>query len=123
MSGGELTILVIEGKVEGIDFSDDVPFAGQKLRLAFPGIVGNALNIRDLEQGLDQLNRLPSNDATMELVPGTTAGMSRVRIANTPGKTWRASAGLDNSRNPRANCNTCSVSRRTTCCTATICSR
>ena len=97
LSGGELTILVIEGKVEGMEFSDDVPFAGQKLRLAFPGVVGNVLNIRDLEQGLDQLNRLPSNDATMELVPGSTAGMSRVRIANTPGKTWRASAGLDNS--------------------------
>lgn len=96
LSGGELTILVIEGKVEGMEFSDDIPFGGQQLRLAFPGVVGNALNIRDLEQGLDQLNRLPSNDATMELVPGSTTGTSRVRIANTPGKTWRASVGLGN---------------------------
>lgn len=36
---------------------------------AFGNIEGKYLNIRNIEQGLEQLNRLPSNNATMKIVP------------------------------------------------------
>lgn len=93
---GNLDILVVEGRVEGVEFAGAEEKTSE-LRTAFPGVSGGVLNIRDIEQGLDQLNRLPSNNATAELVPGATPGTTNVRISNQPMKTWRASVGLDNS--------------------------
>ena len=93
---GNLDVLVVEGRVEGVEFAG-AEEKRSELRTAFPGVSGGVLNIRDIEQGLDQLNRLPSNNATVELVPGATPGTTNVRISNQPTKTWRASVGLDNS--------------------------
>lgn len=95
-SSGRLVILVMEGRVESIGFKGD---AGRvrELKGAFPGLADGPLNLRDIEQGLDQMNRLPSNNATMELVPGEEPGGSRVVVSNVPSRTWRFSAGLDNS--------------------------
>jgi hemolysin activation/secretion protein len=98
-AGGNLDILVVEGRVEGVGFAG-AEGTTPGLRTAFPGMSGSVLNIRDIEQGLDQLNRLPSNNATVELVPGGTPGTTNVRISNQPTKTWRASVGLDNSGQP-----------------------
>jgi len=97
LAGGTLNVLVIEGKVEGIGFKAGTPHAKRKLMMAFPGIDGEFLNIRDVEQGLDQLNRLPSNNAKVDLVPGKHTGTTKVVIDNKTKKTWRASIGLDNS--------------------------
>lgn len=95
-STGHLIILVVEGKVEGIEFKDGNGHVRQ-LKNAFPGITGSHLNLRDIEQGLDQMNRLPSNNARMELVPGGDPGTSRIVVENDRDKTWRLSAGFDNS--------------------------
>jgi len=93
---GSLDILVVEGRVESIESADGGTGA-LELKTAFPGVAGDVLNLRDIEQGLDQMSRLPSNNATLELVPGENPGTSRIRIYNRKGRTWRASAGLDNS--------------------------
>jgi hemolysin activation/secretion protein len=93
---GRLDILVVEGRVESIESADRGPGA-LELKTAFPGVAGDVLNLRDIEQGLDQMSRLPSNNATLELVPGETPGTTRIRISNQKGRAWRASAGLDNS--------------------------
>lgn len=96
LSGGTLRLQVIEGKVEGVEFKDDQEHS-RELKGAMPGLVGDVLNLRDIEQGLDQLNRLPSNNATMKLLPGKKAGTTQVMVENKRAKTWRISAGLDNS--------------------------
>lgn len=62
----------------------------------FPGVQGSVLQLRDIEQGLEQLNRLPSNNAAMRIEPGAKAGASRVLISNVQKRTWRLSAGVDN---------------------------
>ena len=93
---GNLDILVVEGRVESVGYVDGQGSASE-LRAAFPGVTGEALNIRDIEQGLDQMNRLPSNNATVELAPGDAPGTTRVLVRNEPGRTWRATVGLDNS--------------------------
>ena len=93
---GRLDILVVEGRVEAIE-SADRGTGALELKTAFPGVAGDVLNLRDIEQGLDQMSRLPSNNATLELVPGEAPGTTRIRICNQQGRTWRASAGLDNS--------------------------
>lgn len=96
LSAGTLTIVVLEGFVEGIILNDGSGRQQNQLRTAFPGLRGKPLNLRDLEQGLDQMNRLPSNDARMRLEPGQKQGGSIVHIDNSPAKSWRASAGLAN---------------------------
>lgn len=95
LSAGMLRIVVIEGRAEELQFR---PEMGTRSRLAtaFPEVKGDVLNIRDLEQGLDQLNRLPSNDAKLKLEPGAEAGGTVVVIENTPKKRWRLSYTEDN---------------------------
>jgi hemolysin activation/secretion protein len=45
---------------------------------------------------VDQLNRLPSNQAQMELSPGKNVGGSEVLVKNTPQKPWRAGLSRSN---------------------------
>ncbi|MGX7950828.1 ShlB/FhaC/HecB family hemolysin secretion/activation protein [Oleidesulfovibrio alaskensis] len=97
LGGGILTLLVIEGRVESIKFDKAEKDAKRKLKMAFPDVEGHYLNIRDIEQGLDQLNRLPSNNAKADFVPGSTTGSTRVVIDNQREKSWRSTIGLDNS--------------------------
>lgn len=95
LSSGRLEILVVEGKVESILLND----GDQKsinLSTAFPWVVGQPLNLRDIEQGLDQINRLASNSATMEILPGATAGDSVIAIANKPAFPLGFSLSADN---------------------------
>ncbi|SHE59333.1 hemolysin activation/secretion protein [Modicisalibacter ilicicola DSM 19980] len=95
LSRKTLRVAVIEGKVEAIESQGDSP-TPRELSMASPAEAGDALNLRDLEQLIDQLNRLPSYQATMELVPGNTPGGSRVQIANARQKPWRVTLGHNN---------------------------
>lgn len=95
LSSGVLTIKVIEGAVEDIKSNSNLK--RQELQLAFPSLRGAAFNLRDIEQGLDQINRLQSNKAKMNLEPGTNAGGSVVTITNEYTKPWQVTAGIDNS--------------------------
>lgn len=83
LTTGTLEILVIEGQVKSIRLED-----GGKNSIfmpgAFPGIEGKPLNLRDFEQGLDQVNRLTSNNATLDIQPGEAPGDSVVVIKNEP---------------------------------------
>ncbi|HCL76100.1 MAG TPA: hypothetical protein DIC26_09590 [Pseudomonas sp.] len=96
LSRGTLTIEVEEGRLERIDIND-----GEKRSISpgnvFPGEVGEPLNLRDLEQALDQINRLASNNATMEILPGSEPGDSVVRFNNEPGRPYRLNLTYDNS--------------------------
>lgn len=65
LSEGELTILVLEGRLESIE-SVEGSLSSRQLYLAFPTRDGHLLNLRDLEQGLEQLNRLQQNRAEMD---------------------------------------------------------
>jgi len=95
LNTGILRVVVVEGKVEAVRLEGDADPRGA-LAAAFPGVVGKILNIRDLEQGLDQINRVPSNTAKMDLLPGETKGGSVVEIKNQPAKRWRLSLTMDN---------------------------
>ncbi|MGO8535994.1 POTRA domain-containing protein, partial [Rhizobium ruizarguesonis] len=52
----------------------------------FPGLIGRVVNIRDIEQGLDQMNRLQANDAKSAMLPGPKDGTSILNIENRPGR-------------------------------------
>jgi hemolysin activation/secretion protein len=64
---------------------------------AFGNIEGKNLNIRNIEQGVEQLNRLPSNNATMKIVPSTQTGYSNIMVSkNKQSRTTRVRVGANN---------------------------
>ncbi|HGJ5865748.1 ShlB/FhaC/HecB family hemolysin secretion/activation protein [Arsenophonus nasoniae] len=74
---GTLRIAVMEGLTESVEIE------GQPLRMVnmvFPNLTGQVLNLRDIEQGLEQLNRLASARYTIDIQPGMHPGYSRVLI-------------------------------------------
>ncbi len=102
MSGGVLKIKVAIGTIEDIVFAQndkgEKDGSSAEIFTAFPFLRGSLLNLRVLEQGLDQLNRLQSNNARMHFYPGREPGTTRVIISNpSPKKPWAASLSLDNS--------------------------
>lgn len=113
LASGELTITVVPGKIEAfrvngktarsIVFEDAEHsiasggwFTDRGVLNAFPVSVGETLNLRDLEQGVDQLNRLRRNKAELAILPGHTPGGSVLALANEFGDRWRMNVGADN---------------------------
>ncbi|MBH1922524.1 ShlB/FhaC/HecB family hemolysin secretion/activation protein [Serratia surfactantfaciens] len=75
ISRGVLTVSASEGRIESITQNGEQTLA---LKMAFPGLVGGVLNLRDIEQGMEQLNRLPSQQVTIDIQPGEQPGFSKV---------------------------------------------
>jgi hemolysin activation/secretion protein len=96
LSGGHLRVLVVEGRLEGLKSAPDSQLSERELAMAFPGKAGELVNLREIEQLVDQLNRLPSNQAKMELAPGKNVGGSEVLVTNTPQKPWRVGLSRSN---------------------------
>jgi hemolysin activation/secretion protein len=92
LSTGRLRILVVEGRVGALELKG----RGANLAGAFPFETGRILNLRRLEQGVDQLNRLSSNHATLDIRPGETAGESVVVVANQPTRRIYGNIAADN---------------------------
>lgn len=94
---GMLTIQVLEGKIEKYHIDESKTPAGNvNLYTTFPSSPGDVLNLRDIEQGIDQINALPSNSATMQIIPGEGEGQSVVSVANVPSSSWRVGVSYDN---------------------------
>jgi hemolysin activation/secretion protein len=96
LSTGHLQVLVVEGKLEGMKGAENSQLSARELAMAFPGNTGDLVNLREIEQMVDQLNRLPSNQAKMELAPGQNVGGSEVLVNNTPQKPWRVGLSRNN---------------------------
>nr|WP_307259355.1 ShlB/FhaC/HecB family hemolysin secretion/activation protein [Paraburkholderia graminis] len=63
---------------------------------AFGDSVGDVLRLPDLEQGVDQINRLRRNQAEIQIMPGETPGDSVVAITNHYGDRVFYDIGIDN---------------------------
>lgn len=94
MSTGTLKLTLIPGIIHQIRFAD--PATEGRLN-AFPARAGDLLNLRDLEQGLEQMKRVSSQDVDMEIVPASALGESDVVITVKRTKPWKAIATLDDS--------------------------
>ncbi|CRF15547.1 hemolysin activator protein [Yersinia enterocolitica] len=88
----ELGVDVTEGFIESIE-SDDPELNGETI---FPNMLGQPLNIKQLDQSLDQANRLPSNKITVDILPGNKAGGSILKLSNIRTKPWHLTTSLDN---------------------------
>ncbi len=77
---GRLEFTVIPGRVRAIRFADGSnPRAS--LAGAFPIRAGDLLNLRDIEQGLENLKRAPTVEADIQILPADTPGESDLAIA------------------------------------------
>lgn len=91
-----LKLTVVEGTISEIYLNGNRTTRNGSLATAFPGMVGKPANIRDIEQGLDQINRLSSNDAKTTMLPGSKQGTSILNVENTPGKRWHLTLANNN---------------------------
>lgn len=94
LGAGTLRLQLVAGTIGQIRFADDLPRHAM-WKSAFPARPGEVLNLRALEQGLEQLKRVPSQDVEMELVPGTQPGQSDVVITLKAARRWRGALSLD----------------------------
>jgi hemolysin activation/secretion protein len=91
----KLILNVDEGKLSKITKTKNA----QKtisIKTAAPFLVGKPLNLKDLEQALDQYNRLQSNNVTMQIEPGEKNGESIVVFDNKPTKRINGYFSFDN---------------------------
>jgi len=96
LSSGTVTLVLVPGRIGAFRFAAD-GVAGN-WRTAFPVRPGDILNLRDLEQGLEQLKRVPSQDGvTMQIVPGEKSGESDIVISLPAAKRWRQTTRIDDS--------------------------
>jgi len=94
LTSGVLQVMVIEGRLQGFEPSELA--SRLELSMTFPGKTGEILNLRELEQQIEQLGRLPSRLAQLQLVPGETMGSSKVKLEGSRDKSWRISANRHN---------------------------
>ncbi|PKE30587.1 ShlB/FhaC/HecB family hemolysin secretion/activation protein [Rahnella sp. AA] len=96
LTKGTLQLTVVTGKVGEVKLTPD---SGHYLRLysAFPPHHGNVLDLRDIEQGLENLQRLPTVQASMEIVPTQRPGESDIALNWQQLRHWRLAASLDDS--------------------------
>ncbi|YCI27667.1 ShlB/FhaC/HecB family hemolysin secretion/activation protein [Erwinia sp. PK3-005] len=91
---GELKLLVVPGRIRRVTLTPD---SGRYVSLwpAMPAHAGNLLDLRDIEQGLENLQRLPSVEARMALQPGDAPGESDIIIQRVQSRFWRVGAWVD----------------------------
>lgn len=91
ISQGEIELTAIEGKIEAIQSpSSDIA-------LAFDSQKGEYLNLKELETALSIVNRLPSNSATMKLIPSeTNVGETTIALDNNKTKPYGFEIGANN---------------------------
>lgn len=91
---GVLQLTLLPGYVRKVTFS---PNSDDYLRLysTFPAHARDLLNLRDIEQGLENLQRLPTVQAKTEIVPAEISGESDIVITRQQEKMWRLGFSLD----------------------------
>ena len=93
---GTLALRVVPGDIRHVTLT---PESSNYIQLysAFPAREGNLLDLRDIEQGLENLQRLPTVEASMEILPGNKPGESDILITRHQQKPWRVGLSLDDS--------------------------
>jgi len=80
LHSGTLTLTVLPGRIRAIRFTDD---SGARANAwnAFPAKPGDLLNLRDIEQALENFKRVPTAESDIQIIPGDQPGESDLIIA------------------------------------------
>jgi hemolysin activation/secretion protein len=90
-----LRLRVVPGRIERIVLGQSNDDA--RAQAAFPQREDRLLNLRDLEQGLENINRLPSQEGKFNLIPGAENGHSQVQVDLKERARTRLTQMVDNS--------------------------
>ena len=105
LSTGTLTLSLVPGRIAAIrtttDSSSTLFGSSALLATAIPARPGDLLNLRDIEQGLENLKRAPTAEADIQIEPSTAPnakpGDSDLVVKYVQSKKWRIALSLDDS--------------------------
>ena len=95
LSEGTLRLVLQIGRIHAVRFAEDSDIL--YTYNLFPFREGDVLNVRDIEQGLEQAKRLPSQDITVKLLPAQEPQMTDILLTVTRGKNVYGTISLDDS--------------------------
>ncbi|MGP1667119.1 MAG: ShlB/FhaC/HecB family hemolysin secretion/activation protein, partial [Rhodanobacter sp.] len=93
LSGGVLRLILVPGVIQHIRYADATPAGAWQSALTVRP--GDLLNLRDIEQGLEQIKRVPSQDVNIDIAPGDAPGMSDLIITVKRRRPWHMVTTLD----------------------------
>jgi hemolysin activation/secretion protein len=80
LTSGTLKLKIIPGRIRSIRFSPESDSRANAWT-AFPAAPGDLLNLRDIEQALENWKRVPTAEADIQIAPGEVSGESDLIIA------------------------------------------
>lgn len=100
LASGALTFTIVPGRIGAIRFADGSSMRGTQWN-AVPAKPGDILNLRDIEQALENLKRVPTAEADIQIEPSTGAialpGQSDLVISYQQAFPFRVSLFADDS--------------------------
>lgn len=93
---GTLTLRILPGSVSVVIIQDESGLPVHRWNNVPQG-PDDLLDLRGLEQGLENLQRIPGSQASIRLVPGENPGDTRVEIKRDQRKAWRLGSWFDDS--------------------------
>lgn len=91
---GVLTLTLVPGRIHAIRFADPMSWRARWSN-ALPARPGDVLNLRDIEQALENFKRVPTADADIQIEPAGADGESDLVIAWKEALPIRLSLSLD----------------------------
>ena len=95
LSSGELRLVLLVGYINTVRFAEDSDTLYWKN--LFPFHEGDILNVRDIEQGIEQAKRLPSQDISVQLLPSEQPQRTDVVLTVKRGKNFYGTISVDDS--------------------------
>ena len=95
LQSGKLHLKLVPGRIRAIRFAD-AALQGRYMS-ALPTRTGDILNLRAIEQGLENFKRVPGTQADIQIVPGELPGESDLLIKWAGGHGYRFSFSADDS--------------------------
>jgi len=95
LRSGKLVFTLVPGSLHAVRPTPTVP--ERTLRSALPMREGDILNLRDIEQALENFQRVPTTQVDIQIAPASTPDQSDLIIRSQSGFPLRASFSLDDS--------------------------
>lgn len=94
LQAGTLVLTVLPGRIEDIRWAEGTGARGSRWNTV-PASPGQLLDLRDIEQALENFQRVPTAEAEIQVAPGREPGTSQLVIAHRQGLPFRLSATVD----------------------------
>lgn len=96
LQSGHLELQLIQGRINSVRWAEGSGKRGSRWN-TLPLEPGDILNLRDIEQALENYKRVPTAEASVDIQPAEEPGYSDLVISHQQARLFRFSAGLDDS--------------------------